>query len=181
MSDFTVTWVTSAAPRFAAALADQITLELESSIAYLQLSIALENHDLPGMARWMRLQSDEERVHAAKFTAHATDRGLAPQIGAIDSPVIDTSSVVKCFEASLAHEKKVSESIRNLYRLAQEVGEIDVIPLLHWFIDEQVEEEASVGEILGRLRLVGDDGSGLLRIDDQLGSRPGADAAAETH
>jgi len=154
------------------ALSDQITLELESSIVYLQLGIALEDLDLPGMAGWMRLQSDEERDHAAKFIAHVNDRGGRPQIGAIAAPQgVDGSSVLEAFEASLAHEQKVSESIRNLYRLAQSEGDIDVIPLLHWFIEEQIEEEATVSEIVGRLKLIGDDGAGLLRLDAELGSR----------
>lgn len=153
------------------ALSDQITLELESSIVYLQLGIALEGHDLPGMAGWMRLQSDEERDHAAKFIAHVTDRGGRPQIGPIAAPSDEDFGVLEAFEASLAHEQKVSESIRDLYRLAQSEGDIDSIPLLHWFIEEQIEEEATVGEIVGRLRLIGDDGAGLLRLDAELGSR----------
>lgn len=154
-----------------AALADQITLELQASIVYLQLAIVLEDADLPGMAQWMRLQSDEEREHAAKFIEHATDRGELPRIGAIEAPTYSGTTVLAAFEASLAHEQKVSESIRNLYRLAQEIGDIDSIPLLHWFIEEQIEEEATVGEILGRLKLIGDDGSGLLRLDSELGAR----------
>ncbi len=157
------------------ALSEQITLELESSIVYLQLAIALEDHDLPGMASWMRLQSDEERDHAAKFIQHVTDRGGRPQIGPIGAPQDVGDSVLAAFEASLAHEEKVSESIRNLYRQAQGEGDIDVIPLLHWFIDEQIEEEATVSEIVGRLRLIGSDGSGLLRLDAELGSRTAAE------
>ncbi|MGO1318209.1 MAG: ferritin, partial [Cellulomonadaceae bacterium] len=123
--------------RLAAAFADQITLELQASIVYLQLGIVLEDADLPGMAGWMRLQSDEERVHAAKFIDHATDRGERPQIGAISAPTYAGITVLDAFEASLAHERKVSESIRDLYRLAQETGDIDCVPLLHWFIEEQ--------------------------------------------
>ncbi|MCK0113457.1 ferritin [Ornithinimicrobium sp. F0845] len=158
------------------ALSDQITLELESSIVYLQLGIALDDQDLPGMAGWMRLQSDEERDHAAKFIAHVTDRGGRPQIGAIPAPQsVDGLSVLAAFETSLAHEQKVSESIRNLYRLAQAEGDIDVIPLLHWFIEEQIEEEATVSEIVGRVKLIGDDGAGLLRLDAELGSRTAAE------
>lgn len=155
------------------AFSDQITLELESSIVYLQLAIALDDHDLPGMASWMRAQSDEERAHAAKFIDHVTDRGNLPQIGAIAAPGVITAGVLQAFEAALAHEEKVSESIRGLYRLCQAEGDIDAIPLLHWFIEEQVEEESSVGEIVGRLRLINDDGSGLLRLDAELGARLG--------
>lgn len=156
------------------ALSEQITLELESSIVYLQLAITLEDHDLPGMASWMRLQSDEERDHAAKFIEHVTDRGARPQIGPIGAPEA-VDSIIGAFEASLAHEEKVSESIRDLYRLATGEGDIDAIPLLHWFIEEQIEEEATVSEILGRLKMIGEDGGGLLRLDAELGSRGGGD------
>src|SRR5690625_5161813 len=160
----------------AKAFANQITLELESSVAYLQLAVAADDLDLPGIASWFRLQSDEERDHAAKFIAHVVDRGNRPQIGPVSAPVDPGDRVVAAFEASLAHEQKVSESIRDLYRLAQAEGDIDSMPLLHWFIEEQIEEEATVEEILGRLRLIDDDGAGLLRLDAELGARrPGAD------
>lgn len=163
----------------AKAFSDQITLELESSVAYLQLAIALEDANLPGMASWMRLQSDEERVHAAKFIAHVTDRGNRPQIGPIGAPTDPGKVVVAAFEASLAHERKVSDAIRTLYRLAVSEGDIDCLPLLSWFVQEQIEEEATVSEILGRLHLIGDDGPGLLRLDAELGARqPGADEQA---
>lgn len=155
----------------AKAFSEQITLEIESSIAYLQLAIALEDANLPGMASWMRIQSDEERVHAAKFIQHVTDRGNRPQIGDVRAPADPGPKVVAAFEASLGHEQKVSDSIRALYRLAQAEGDIDSLPLLSWFIEEQIEEESTVSEILGRLHLIGDDGPGLLRLDEELGSR----------
>ena len=153
------------------AFSEQITLELETSIAYLQLAIALDDADLPGMASWMRIQADEERTHAAKFIAHATARGNRPQIGQVVAPTDPGDGVAPAFEAALAHEQKVSESIRALYRLAQAEGDIDSLPLLSWFLEEQIEEEATVSEILGRLHLIGDDGPGLLRMDEELGSR----------
>ena len=42
---------------------------------------------------------------------------------------------------------------------------------MQWFINEQIEEEATVGEIVARIELIGDDGPGLLRLDAELGSR----------
>ncbi len=81
-------------------------------------------------------------------------------------------SVLEIFEAALAHEEKVSEAIRELYRSADKEGDYDSRPLLNWFVDEQIEEEATVSEIIGRVKLIGEDGSGLLRLDAELGSRP---------
>ena len=81
-------------------------------------------------------------------------------------------SVLDAFEAALAHEEKVSESIRNLYRLAEAEGDLDSRPLLNWFLEEQIEEEATVKEIVGRVTMIKDDGPGLLRLDEELGARP---------
>lgn len=157
--------------KLAAAFNDQITLEIQASVVYRQLAIEMDVQDLPGISAWFLAQSAEELVHAQKFTDHMTDRNASPKIGTITAPDVTINSVIEAFEASLAHEQKVSESIRNLYRLAQAEGDIDSIPMLHWFIEEQVEEEASVGEIIGRVRLIGTDGNGLLRLDAELGSR----------
>jgi ferritin len=87
--------------------------------------------------------------------------------------------VLEIFEASLAHEEKVSESIRELYRSADKEGDYDARPLLNWFVDEQVEEEATVSEIIGRVKLIGNDGSGLLRLDAELGQRPAGGTEAD--
>lgn len=81
-------------------------------------------------------------------------------------------SALEIFRAALAHEKKVSESIRELYRATDTAGDLSSRPLLNWFLEEQIEEEATVSEIVGQLKLVGDDGSGLLRMDTRLSSRP---------
>lgn len=157
--------------KLAAAINDQITLEIQAAVVYRQLAIEMEVQDLPGISAWFLAQSAEELVHAQKFTDHMTDRNATPKIGAITAPNVAITTVLEAFEASLAHEQKVSESIRSLYRLAQQEGDIDSIPLLNWFVQEQLEEEASVGEIIGRVKLIGADGNGLLRLDAELGSR----------
>lgn len=154
-----------------AAFSEQITLELASSIAYLQLATALDAADLPGMSSWMRIQSDEERLHARRFSDHVLARGNVPRIGAIEAPAHPDEGAIAAFEASLAHEQRVSEAIRALYREAQDSGDVDSLPLLSWFIEEQIEEESAVSEILGRLKRIGDDGSALLFLDSELGSR----------
>ncbi|MCO1337309.1 ferritin [Kocuria polaris] len=159
---------------------DQVTLELEASVVYRQLAIEMDVRDLPGIAGWFRAQSDEETVHAEKFIAHMTDRDSKPQIGDINAPKVGTTTVLEAFEASLAHEKKVSEAIRNLYRLAQQEGDIDALPLLNWFVSEQLEEEASVAEIIGRVKLISEDGNGLLRLDAELGSRTSNGTTADS-
>lgn len=150
----------------------QITLEFQASLVYRQLAIELEIMDLPGMAAWLRHQADEEIVHANKFIDHVADRDNHPRIGATSAPSPTVGSVLDAFEAALAHEERVSASIRDLYRLAEAEGDLDSRPLLNWFLEEQVEEEATVKEIVGRLKMIDDDGPGLLRLDEELGARP---------
>ena len=151
---------------------EQITLEFSASLVYRQLAIELDEMDLPGMASWLRHQADEEIVHANKFIDHVSDRGNKAVIGAIAAPQVHVGSVLDAFEAAYAHEQKVSESIRTLYRTAEREGDLDSRPLLNWFIEEQIEEEATVSEIIGRVNMIKDDGPGLLRLDEELGQRP---------
>lgn len=161
------------------AINDQVTLEHHSALAYEQLAYDMEAIDLPGVASWFRAQAAEERVHADKFAQHMLDREAHPTIGGIDAIKVTAGNVLEAFEASLAQERVVSDAIRKLYRIAQEEGDIDSLPLLHWFINEQVEEESTVSEIIGRVKLIGDDGSGLLKLDQELGARPGGEPPAE--
>ncbi|MEL4505674.1 ferritin [Luteococcus sp. H138] len=152
---------------------DQITLELAASTVYRQLAIEVDAQDLPGMAAWLRHQADEEIVHANKFIDHLLDRDNHPVIGAVAAPKTKASMTpLDVFTAALEHEQKVSESIRNLYREGEAAGDLDSRPLLSWFINEQLEEEATVSEIIGRITMINDDGPGLLRLDQELGQRP---------
>lgn len=153
---------------------DQITMEFEASIVYRQLAIEMEISDLPGMAGWLRHQADEEIVHANKFIDHLADRDNHPKIGTIQGPTLTVTTVLDCFQAALAHEQKVSESIRDLVRQAEKAGDFDSRPLLNWFLSEQIEEESTVNEIVGRIQLINEDGPGLLRLDDELSKRPTA-------
>jgi ferritin len=158
-------------PTLEDAFNQQITLEFGASLVYRQLAIEMELQDLPGMAAWLRAQADEEIVHANKFIQHVSDRDNHPRIGALGAPQVDAETVLDVFRAALAHEQKVSESIRGLYRLAEAEGDIDSRPLLNFFIEEQVEEEATVREIIGRLERINDDGPGLLRLDADMAAR----------
>ena len=153
----------------------QITLEFQASLVYRQLAIELEIMDLPGMAAWLRHQADEEIVHANKFIDHVAARDNHPRIGAVQAPVAVVGSVLDAFEAAYAHEQKVSESIRGLYRQAEAEGDLDSRPLLNWFLEEQIEEEATVSEIVGRVKMINQDGPGLLRLDEELGARTPTD------
>ncbi|WP_034991252.1 ferritin [Corynebacterium halotolerans] len=146
----------------------QIIAEFESALVYMQLSYELDRLSFPGMSSWMSNQSDEERFHASKFADHMLARDVRVQLS--DVPVTPTtiSTPLEAFEIALKHERKISEMIRELARIADSVEDYDSRSLINWFLDEQIEEEDTVSRIVDQIRLVGDDGSGLLRIDAQL-------------
>ncbi|GED97701.1 ferritin [Gordonia crocea] len=148
----------------------QITKEFESAMLYRQLAIELELMNLPGISKWLKSHADEELTHADKLIKHLTDRDNHPIIGDIKTPKVKVTSVTETFDVALEAEKDVSQAIRDLYSAANEANDIDSRSLLDWFVNEQIEEEATVSEILGRARLVNEDGSGVLRLDAELGA-----------
>ncbi|GAB10844.1 ferritin [Gordonia araii NBRC 100433] len=148
----------------------QIIKEYESAVLYRQLAIELELMNLPGISKWLKSQSAEELTHADKLIKHLTDRDNHPVIGDIKTPKVKVTSVTETFDVALEAERDVSASIRELYAAADEAHDIDSRSLLDWFVSEQIEEEATVSEILGRARLVNEDGSGILRLDAELGA-----------
>lgn len=161
----------------AKAFNDQITLELQSSLAYLQMSAFFEQRSLRGMATWMRIQSEEERAHALRFFDYVLERGNSIALGAVGAPPADYSNPVEVFEAALTQEQRVSASIADLYRVATAESDVSSFSLLQWFLNEQVEEEATVSQVVDQLRLIGGDGAALLLLDRELAARPAAGAA----
>jgi ferritin len=155
------------------ALNDQITMELSAAHSYLAMAGWFESQNLPGMAGWMQMQSAEEREHGLKFFEFVVDRGEEVNLGALDAPRATFGSALEVFETALAQEKAVTASINALYTLANAEGDYEAIPLLTWFINEQVEEEASVDQVVEDLRRAGDDQQVLLMLDRELGSRKG--------
>ncbi|MEO5825381.1 MAG: ferritin [Gemmatimonadales bacterium] len=154
-----------------AALNDQINLELASSYAYLAMAAHFEVSALPGMANWMRMQSEEERVHAMRLFDHMIDRGGKVVLQPIEQPMLEFDSPLSVFEAALGHEQTVTEAINSLYRLAEDANDYASQVMLQWFINEQVEEEKNAQTAIEQLRMAGSDASALLMLDQAFGSR----------
>ncbi|WP_018296870.1 ferritin [Corynebacterium lubricantis] len=149
----------------------QVTAEHQAALIYTQLAYSLDGLSFPGMSGWMYAQAEEERKHAKMIADHILARGGDVELGTIEIPAMAVKSPLDAFNYSLEHEQKVSEMIRNLARVADEVGDLDSRSLVNWFLSEQIEEEDNVSEIIEQIKLVGEDGSGLLRIDSDLGAR----------
>ncbi len=153
------------------AINHQIREELASAYIYLGMSAYLESISLPGMAHWMRLQSQEELAHALKFFDHVVERGGRVVLEGLETPPLEFAGPAEVFEKALDHERYITGRINELYGLAMSEKEYATLGLLQWFADEQVEEEANGTQIVETLRRVGDKGHALVMLDHQLASR----------
>jgi len=153
------------------AINEQIKNELYSAYLYLSMAAYSEASNLPGLAHWMRLQSQEEVEHAMKFFDFINDRGGRVVLQAVDQPPTEFESPLAIFEQTLEHERKVTAMINQLYELALRENDYPSQVLLQWFIEEQVEEEKNAEQILQTLKMIGDKPQGLVMVDRELGRR----------
>jgi ferritin len=153
------------------ALNAQINAELYSAYVYLSMAAYFESKDLPGMANWMTAQAQEERAHAMKIYQHIVERGGRVALTAIDAPPTEWESPTAVFEAAYKHEQHVTKLIHDLVALSIEEKDYASKSMLDWFVDEQVEEEASASAIVAKLQMVGEHGPALLMLDNELGAR----------
>jgi len=158
-------------PTLEEAFNNQILIEFESVYAYLQMAADLERENWSGFSAWMNAQSQEEWMHATKFTNFVLQRGGAVHLQALAAPRTGFASPLSAFEVALEHERRVSASIHALYAQAMNENDYASLPLLQWFVNEQVEEEDMVGRIVERLRKVASDNTGLMLLDRELSTR----------
>ena len=153
------------------ALNEQVNKEYYSAFLYLSMSSYFESVNLLGMAVWMRMQYEEEVMHGIKLFDMIVDMEGKVALKPIEGPPLEFESPLDVFTKSLEHERKVTGMINNIYSLAREEDNYAVQSALQWFIDEQVEEEKSALEIVQQLKMIGDETTPLLMLDNRLGSR----------
>jgi ferritin len=153
------------------ALNEQMKHEFYSSYLYLSMSAYCDRANLPGLARWMRAQAQEETKHAMKIFDHVLDRGGRVELRELGRPPVDFSSPKDVFEQAHKHEQQVTASINQVYGLAVDERDFASTVFLDWFVQEQVEEEKTSGLLAEQLRMVGEDRPGLLMLDRELGQR----------
>ncbi len=152
-------------------LNEQITHEFYSAHYYLAMAAYFKKEDLDGFANFFIVQAEEERFHAMKFFEFIYDQDEEAVITGFKNPKRDFQSAEEIFSLALEHEKLVSSLINDLMNLAQEENHYPSIGFLQWFIDEQVEEEASMSKLLSQVKRVGEKGHGILMIDRELAGR----------
>lgn len=153
-------------------LNEQINAELYSAYLYYGMANYFEQTSLPGAAHWMRMQALEEMAHVTKFGAFINDRRGKVSLAAIAAPPATWESPLAAFEAAYVHEVMVTGLINALVDLAQQHSDHATLNFLQWFVGEQVEEEASVDQIVQQLKLIDKSEGGLFMLDKELASRP---------
>jgi len=159
------------APKMRDALNGQINAELYSSYLYLAMAAYFEDINLSGFANWMRVQAQEENMHAMKIYDYVAERGGRVLLKAIDEPPSEWESALAVFEVTYEHEQKVTGLINDLVDLARELRDHATESFLQWFVDEQVEEEQSADDIVQKLKPMEGFKGGLFMLDGELGQR----------
>jgi ferritin len=149
----------------------QINKELHSGYIYLSMSAYFENENFPGMAKWMKHQAQEEYEHAMKLFNFLVERGNKVELKAIDAVPTTWKSPLDVFETALNHEKKVTGLIHSLLDLSMQEKDHPAVSHLQWFVDEQVEEEASADAIVQKLKMTDGHKHVLLMLDKELSQR----------
>jgi ferritin len=158
-------------PKVEGALNDQVRKEFYSYYLYLSMAAHFESMNLKGFAHWMKIQANEETKHAMKIYEHIIQRGGKVILLQVDAPPSSWKSAKEMFAEAYQHEQKVTESINKIVELSKAEKDNASEIFLQWFVNEQVEEEASTYEIAQKLQMIGDAAPALFMLNAELGKR----------
>ena len=153
----------------AEALNRQINSELKASHNYRAIAAYFDDQQLPGFAAWFRKHADEEVAHGMRLYDHLVQRGGRVMITGIEDPMDDFPDPEAAVAAALTMEGHVTEQIHQLFELVHESKDYGSQPVLHWFLDEQVQEEDTFSRLYDQVQAAGDSRWHLLVLDGQLG------------
>lgn len=153
------------------ALNKQINEEFFSAYLYLSMSAFFDSIGLKGFANWMMVQYKEEVDHGMKIYNYLLSQGADVKLYAVKEPQQKWDSPLDAYEATLKHEQYITQCINDLVDLAEELKDRATYNFLQWYVNEQVEEEENDREIIDKLKLIGDNKSGLFMLDKDLASR----------
>lgn len=153
------------------AVNEQIHAEFFSFYLYLSVAAYFTSRHLDGFSHWMRIQAQEEFRHAMKLFDYINERGGLVELMALEAPQREWSSPSAAIEAVLEHERFISGRINELVDLADAENDHATKVLLHWYVNEQVEEEATADTLFHQVKMVEESPHGLLMIDRELAGR----------
>ncbi|MGG0655657.1 ferritin [Rummeliibacillus pycnus] len=153
------------------ALNDQMNFEFYSAHTYLAMAAYCTSENYDGFANFFLVQAEEERFHAMKLYNFINDMGYRATIQGFESPENDFSSVLESFKIALLHEKEVTRRIYELSDIALDEREHATMAFLKWFIDEQVEEEATIDTLIHKFERIVNDSNAIFMLDAELAGR----------
>lgn len=156
----------------------QIKQEITAAYNYLGMSAYFHHENLSGFAQWCLIQYQEELQHALKLFHYLLDREGRIKLEPIEAPKCNYDSPLEVFKTALAQEQENTRSIDALYERASALKDHATVSHLQWFVNEQVEEEASTRAVIDQLKMVDGNPNGLFMIDRELAARQ-FDPAAE--
>jgi len=153
------------------ALNEQLKWEFYSAHLYLAMAAYCHDQGLDGFANFFRVQVQEETFHAMKFFDYINQRGGRIVISGIDQPQNEYASILDVFTKAYEHEQLVTKRIYTLSDIALEEKEHATISFLKWFIDEQMEEEETFGNLVKKLSRIQNDQHAIYALDAELAQR----------
>jgi ferritin len=158
-------------------LNDQIHAEFFSFYLYLSVSSYFKTVHLDGFSHWFHIQAQEEYAHAMKLVDYLNERGGAVRLKALEAPQAEWPSPADAVQAALEHEQYITGRINTLLDLASQERDHATTVLMHWYVNEQVEEEATADTLYHQVKMLEDSPHGLLMLDRELAGRPAPTAA----
>ena len=166
-----------AADAFVTLLNEQIGHEYAAHQQYVACAVFYDSETLPQLARFFYAQAAEERDHALMMVQYLLDTDAAVEIGAIPGVVSSFADVVEPVALALQAEKKVTDQINELYRIAREEVDFASEQFMSWFIKEQVEEVATMNDLLA---VVTRNRASVEQIEEYVARETGGESADAT-
>jgi len=153
------------------ALSEQVNAEYYSAYLYLTMSAYVDGLGYKGFANWLFVQAQEEMAHGTHIYEYILERGEQPSFADIKMPEANYSGIKSVFEKVLSHEQHVTELINNIASLAMKENDHATYNFIMWYVDEQVEEEASATEVLDKINIMGENTGLLYNLDAEVLTR----------
>jgi bacterioferritin B len=153
------------------AVNEQIGFEFSAMLQYEAITAHFDAETLPELSALFAKQAEEENDHAHRFMKFVVDMGGRVQIPDIPAPQAHFKLAEDAVQLSLDQEKKVSKRINDLVHLAKAESDYTTDNFLQWFVKEQLEEVASMENLLSILQRAGE--SNLLRVEEYLAREGG--------
>jgi ferritin len=152
-------------------LNDQVNAEYYSAYLYFAMSAYADRAGYKGIANWLFVQAKEEMAHGVHIYQYLLERGAAPSFSDVKAPAASYGSVNEIFEKVLAHEQHVTELINKIASLAIKEEDHSAYNFIMWYVNEQVEEESTAGDLVAKLTNIGGNPGLLYALDAELATR----------